>query len=99
MSANRRLMGVIITGEAVADIARTGKRIIDVSSLVPETASFFTSYFDHSRNAFVVVFEDDSFGPVASGALIPLLCNPVAVVTEFVEGDLIWQRLSALAET
>ncbi len=73
MSGNRRLAGVIITGEAVASIARAGKRSIDVSSPVPATASFFTSYFDHSRNAYVAVFEDDSFGLIAPGALIPLL--------------------------
>ena len=73
MSGNRRLAGVIITGDAVAAIVRAGKRSIDVSSPVAETASFFTSYFDHSRNAYVAVFEDDSFDLIASGALIPLL--------------------------
>jgi hypothetical protein len=99
MSCNRRLAGVIITGEDVALLALEGQRVVHVSSPVPATASFFTSYFDHSRNAYVAVFEDDSFGPIASGGLIPILCNPVASVTEFAEGDLIWQRLSALVET
>ena len=73
MNGNRRLAGIIITGETVASIVRAGKRIIDVSSNVPATASFFTSYFDHSRNAFVAVFEDDSFDCIADGCLIPLV--------------------------
>ncbi len=79
MNDNRRLAGVIITGEAVASIVRVGKRSIDVSSPVPVTASFFTSYFDHSLNAFVVVFEDDSFDLMYPGSEIPLVNGPCSV--------------------
>lgn len=69
----RRLARVLLTGECVAGFVRAGRRTIDVHSPVPETASFFTSYFDHSRNAYVAIFEDESFGRVAGGAVIPLL--------------------------
>ena len=76
---SRRLVGVIITGKAVASIVRAGKRSIDVSSPVPATALFYTSYFDHSRNAFVAVFEDDSFDPIADGCLIPRMLAPCSI--------------------
>ena len=79
MHVPRRQVGVIITGKSVALLARAGKREIDVSSPVPETASFFTSYFDHSRNAYVAVFEDESFDPVGDGALIPILSDPCSM--------------------
>ena len=78
---SRRLVGVIITGKAVASIVRAGKRSIDVSSPVPATALFYTSYFDHSRNAFVAVFEDDSFGLVSAGCEITMLYMPHLVIT------------------
>lgn len=78
---HRRLASLIITGDCVASLARAGRRSIDVSSPVPETASFFTSYFDHSRNAYVAIFEDASFDRVPEGAVIPLLTDP-CVVTE-----------------
>jgi len=79
MHVPRRQVGVIITGKSVALLARAGKREIDVSSPVPETASFFTSYFDHSRNAYVAVFEDESFDPVGDGALVPILSDPCSM--------------------
>ena len=75
--SGRRIAGVVVTGECVANVLRAGKRTIEVFSPVPETASFFTSYFDHSRNAFVAVFEDESFSPIADGGLIPILSQPV----------------------
>lgn len=78
---NRRLAGLVVTGECVGMMSRSGDRTITVDSPVPETASFFTSYFDHSRNAYVCVFEDESFDPVAEGAIIPILDRP-AWVTE-----------------
>ncbi|KKL82274.1 hypothetical protein LCGC14_1986450 [marine sediment metagenome] len=73
MSVTDRVMGVIITGEAVSALAREGKRTIEVSSGVPETATFFKSWFDHSRNFYVAAFEDESFDPVEAGCEIPLL--------------------------
>ncbi len=77
----RRLAGVIITGEAMAESTREGRRTIHVCSPVPATASFFTPYFDHSRNAFVAVFEDDSFSPVRPGDIFPMLCKPHCAIT------------------
>lgn len=79
MDIERRLAGLIITGECVASLARAGKRTIDISSPVPETASFFTSYFDHSRNAYVAVFEDESFNLLCEGCVIPILNEPCFV--------------------
>ena len=79
MHVLRRLAGLIITGESVALLARAGKRTIDVSSPLPETASFVTSYFDHARNAYVAIFEDESFEPVGDGALIRILTDPCSV--------------------
>ena len=79
MNDSRRLAGVVVTGEVVAAIVKAGKRSIDVSSPVPATATFFTSYFDHSRNAYVVVFEDESFDRHCEGGLIPLLNEPCSV--------------------
>jgi len=81
----RRVAGLFVTGECVGMMARSGCRTITVDSPVPETASFFTSYFDHSRNVYVCVFEDDSFAPVAEGAIIPILERP-ASVTEHRDG-------------
>ncbi len=77
----RRLAGVIITGEAIAEFVREGQRTVHVCSGVPATASFFTSYFDHSRNAFVAVFEDDSFGLVSAGCKITMLYIPHLTIT------------------
>lgn len=73
----RRLYGFVVTGEAIGEIAKQGQRTIDVSSPVPDSAAFFSAYFDHARNAFVCVFEDDSFSPVAEGALIPVDVGPM----------------------
>jgi hypothetical protein len=72
----RRLYGFVVTGAAIGAIARQGKRTINVSSPVPDSATFFSAYFDHARNAFVCVFEDESFSPVAEGALIPVDIGP-----------------------
>ena len=76
MATMRRLYGFVVTGEAIGEIARHGKRTIDVSSPVPDSATFFSAHFDHARNAFVCVFEDVSFSPVAEGALIPVDIGP-----------------------
>lgn len=76
----RRLYGFVVTGNCVAEIARTGKRTIDVSSPIPESATFLTAYFDHNRNAFVCVFEDEAFSPLAEGALIPVDLGPTITV-------------------
>lgn len=72
----RRLYGFVVTGKTIGEIARQGRRTIDVSSPVPDSATFFNAYFDHARNAFVCVFEDGSFSPVAEGALIPVDVGP-----------------------
>ena len=78
----RRLMGVIITGEAVAAVVREGfRRKQYVRSEIPESAKFYTAHFSHERNAFVAVFEDPSFAPVAEGGLIPLM-NSVPEIRE-----------------
>ena len=81
MSANRRIVGVIIRGEAVASIVREGKRTIEVTKGLPETAKFYGAHFDHFRNAFVAVFQDDSFDLVADGEMFPLRDTPHIVTT------------------
>ena len=78
---NRRLMGVIVTGDTVAEFVREGKRTIEVPSTVPETATFVMAWFDHERNAFVTVFQDVSFDRVADGCSIPILFMPNVVIT------------------
>ena len=72
----RRLYGFVVTGEVIGEIARQGQRTIYVASPVPDSATFFSAHFDHARNAFVCVFEDASFSPVAEGALIPVDVGP-----------------------
>jgi hypothetical protein len=72
----RRLYGFVVTGEFIAEIAQAGRRTIDVASPIPRSARFLRAYFDHSRNGFVCVFEDDSFRPVAEGAMIPVDNGP-----------------------
>lgn len=62
---------------AIEAIARSGTRVLSVESPIPETAKFFTAWFSHERNAFVCVFEHESFSPVADGALIPIGHGPV----------------------
>lgn len=76
MSDQRRLYGFVVSGQIIGAMARHGKRTIEVSSPVPESATFFTAYFDHARNAFVCIFEDASFDPVAEGGLIPVGIGP-----------------------
>ena len=80
---NRRMVGVIVTGDAVAAIVREGKWIMEVPPGVPTTAAFVRAHFDHSRNSFVAIFTDESFYPVAVGCEIPLIHMPPVFVTAF----------------
>lgn len=73
---DRHLRGVIVSGNAIALFARAGTRAIKVSPDVPEDAEFYTAYFDHSRNAFICVFEHPSFDRICNGAVIPLAEGP-----------------------
>lgn len=75
-SSPRKLCGVLVTGELIAEMARSGERRYAVESQLPESAVFHTAYFDQSRNAFVCVFEDDSFPPL-DNASIPIIDKPV----------------------
>lgn len=75
----RRLAGLVVTGEAISEFVKSGTRFVGVESPVPDTATFFTSYFDERRNAFVLVFEDDSFALVPEGDMIPILYEPCLV--------------------
>ena len=72
----RRLYGFLVAGEVLGVFFRNGNRSFKVTGPVPESASFWSAYFDHSRNAFVVVFEDESFPPVAGGEEIPIGAGP-----------------------
>lgn len=55
---------------------REGFRTIEVGKAIPPSAEFYTAYFSHDRNAFVCVFEDESFGSICDGALIPVDLQP-----------------------
>lgn len=73
----RRLLGFVLTGESLGMVARSaGVRTISVESPIPESATFFTAFFCHERNAFVCVFEDESFARVCEGGLIPIVECP-----------------------
>lgn len=72
----RRLKGVLITGRLLEMFLLSRTVNIKIQSSIPETATFYTAYFDHSRNAFVVFFEDESFDCVPEGELVPI-CNVV----------------------
>lgn len=75
----RRLYGFYMTPEVLGVFCRDGVRTLQVVSPVPHDAKFWTSWFDPSRNAYVVVFEHDSFQAVPEGATIPIGDGPVIV--------------------
>ena len=73
----RRLKGFLVTPECIAQISRRCEaKTIRIDSLVPETAQFFSAWFDHEKRSFVCVFEDESFGEVYEGAAIPVIYGP-----------------------
>lgn len=72
----RRIYGFVVTGEVVGEFCRNGEREFRVDGPVPDTATFFSAHFDHARNGFVCYFEDESFEPVAEGAIIPVGIGP-----------------------
>ena len=72
----RRLYAFLVTGEMIAQFCRNGEHAFTVEGPVPDTARFFCAHFDHARNAFVCIFEDDSFDEVAEGEYIPLGIGP-----------------------
>lgn len=59
----RKLQGITVTSEAIASLCKTA---------VPASAKFSHAYFDSGRNAFVCVFEDESFKDVPEGHYIPV---------------------------
>lgn len=59
----RNLQGVTVTSKAIASLCQTA---------VPESAKFLHAYFDGERNAFVCVFEDESFESVPEGCRFPI---------------------------
>jgi hypothetical protein len=77
---NRRLKSLLVTGECVAGLARTGSVFLSVESEIPETAKFVTSYFSDSHRSFVVVFEDDSFPEVREGEVLRIEPGPVTSI-------------------
>ena len=68
----RRLKSFLVSGRAVATHLRDGWRTIIVESTCPESAIFYTAFFDNQRNCFQVIMEDDSFNPVAEAGVIPI---------------------------
>ncbi len=72
----RRLYGFIVTGEVIGSFCKRGSRAFKVVGPVPESARFYSAHFDNSRNAFIVVFEDESFPLVPQGAIIPIGIGP-----------------------
>jgi hypothetical protein len=72
----RKIEGRTVTVELVADLARRFNH-------VPESAIFISAYFDYSRNAFVCLFEDDSYESIPEGSAFPIdktipVAKPVA---------------------
>ena len=61
----RKIEGRTVTVEVFADLARRENH-------VPESAIFISAYFDHGRNAFVCLFEDESYESVPEGTVIPV---------------------------
>lgn len=59
----RNLHGVTVTSEAIASLCL---------NVMPLSARFLHAYFDYERNAFVCVFEDESFDVVPEGSRIPI---------------------------
>ena len=72
----RRLYGFLLSAPILEEFCRNGKREFSVEGPIPDTARFWSSYFDHSRNCFVCIFEDDSFCLVAEGCVIPIGPGP-----------------------
>lgn len=73
----RRLKSILVTGECLGCLARSGTVLVDVNSDVPATAKFVTAYYSDDRRSFVCVFEDDSFPEIPEGTLLKLEDNPV----------------------
>lgn len=57
-------MSYRVTGEAIAEIFKIGQKIIDTKNGLPESARFYTAYFDHQHRSFICIFEDESFPQV-----------------------------------
>lgn len=72
----RRLLAFWVDPWFIAALCIRGERHFCVDSCVPDTARFFRAWFEPSRNAFAVVFEDDSFELITPGALIPFCISP-----------------------
>jgi hypothetical protein len=81
----QRLRGFIVTGQVIAEFCAKGERRVSVQSDIPEEAIFRFAYFANERNAFICVFEHESFYPIADGALIPIFPGPHIGVT--IESD------------
>ena len=79
----RKLKGFIVSGEVVGEFCRNGRRAFTVSGPLPETAKFWSAHFDHSRNSFVCLFEDESFDSVPEGSTIPIVHGPVVTCSVF----------------
>lgn len=91
----RRLRSILVTGECVAGLARTGSVFLSVESEIPETAKFVTSWFSDSHRSFVCVFEDDSFPEVREGEILRIEPGPVVGI----DTSVICRGLSVLSST
>ena len=60
----RKIQGVTVTGDAIAAMIPVGQ--------LPSTAKFLHAWFDYERNAFVCMFEDESFEEVPEGGRFPI---------------------------
>lgn len=68
----RRLYGFQVSDTVIGMFCTNGNRSFSVTGPIPETAKFWSAYFDNERNNFVVIFEDESFPPVEEGQPIPI---------------------------
>lgn len=86
MSRNN-LLGVVVAGEAIGYLIKSGTYNYSVISPVPATAEFCYSYYDPARNAFICVFSDPSFPFHAEGALIQISDEPIEHLQRAVDRD------------
>lgn len=61
-----KMAGLLVTGECIGNVAKE-------SGFVPQDAKFRSAYFDPERNAFVCLFEDESFQSVSEGLKFPMI--------------------------
>jgi len=68
---------ILVAGEYIAKLAQAGEHRFNVDSKIPASARFHSAYFEPTRNAWLVAFEDDSFPLVEEGKRMLQLPDPV----------------------